>query len=283
MPLPEVVLEYAPWSVSKAGMLQICPKQFQFQHVLRLAQAPKSQESKVGTTIHTVLEYGLMKPPQDLSGYTEELAQREGLTEAEAAQVRAMVPAAEEYVRRITAFRLTARVVRSVVEPKLAISPTFQPVDFFARTNNLIRGLLDEVEITEGGVAILVDHKSGRRKPIAEHATQLHVYRLLIVANYPEVKGVQCAINYVGSPKLDWAPRPDGGPGPWTRGEIQGQLQHWLEHFLHSLARPLANMRDGEPKKNPGWACDWCAYVAHCPEGQAVVAERKAKRDARNV
>jgi CRISPR/Cas system-associated exonuclease Cas4 (RecB family) len=283
MAFDPLVLKYAPWAVSKVNTLELCPRQFSLQYVAKEKQGPKSSDSKVGTTAHLVLEEGLKKPSTPLYEYAKKLCDEVKLLSKEAQQVIDFVPAIRGYIERIDSFKVQTGVTVHEIEHKLAISTAFEKVEFFAKENNILRGVLDQLMITRDQIAILVDHKSGKKKRIDEHNTQFNVYRILICATYPEVQGVQCGINYIGAPKLDWSPRPDRTSGAWTRREVERQLHPWLEHYLNSLVRRLKLVDQGEKEPRPGWQCSWCGYTHLCEEGLAAVLKKRSSQVSANL
>jgi hypothetical protein len=194
-----------------------------------------------------------------------------------------MVPGIRDYIQRMDRFKKLTGVYLEEIEKKLALKTNFTKAEFFDKVDNILRGVLDQVMITRDQIAVLIDHKSGKRKRIDEHNTQFNVYRILICASYPEVRGVQCGINYIGAPKIDWSLRPDRTPGAWTRYEIERQLHPWLEQYLNTLTRKLRFIDQGQNEPRPAWPCEWCSFTHLCVEGQQEVVKRRKKRESADL
>ena len=280
MAYDERVLKHAPWSISKANLLGLCSRQFAFKYVEKLKEGRKSAASRVGTAAHAVLE-SARKATLDADALSQEahrIIEAEGLTHAEAVEVSAKVPSIADYVRRVNAFKAEHGVKRELIEHQLAIDAQGQGVPFFDNKNGVLRGVIDDALWTADDVLVIIDHKSGRKKPIGEHSTQFYAYMALAVGNFPDLRGVQCAINYFGEPRLDWFPRFDGSGGPWAREEVLLHVVPWLETYLNRLTKRLAVLDSGSPNPETGWQCEYCGYVDRCEEGSAHAASRKAKR-----
>jgi CRISPR/Cas system-associated exonuclease Cas4 (RecB family) len=260
------------------GVLSLCARQYLFKYVEKLKESTGSESSRVGVSVHTILEYALKNPGKSIDEVVEITILNDKLTLEEALQVRNRIAAIEAFVERMEQFKLTAKPISLYYEQKIAISPEFKSVDFFSKENTLLRGVVDYAMVTHDGVLIIIDHKSGKKKKIDEHAVQLNAYRVMGMAAFPEATSVQCAINYVGQPKLDWAPRSDGRSGPYTRSEVKAQLHPWLEHYLNSQGRKLLALESGEAQAELGWQCEYCGYTGICDAGKQEVQRRRAKR-----
>lgn len=278
-----LILKYAPWAVSKVSMLELCPKQFHLQYIEKIKPGPKSSASLVGTIIHSILEEGLKNPNVALYEFAQSACVEAKLMEADIAKVLSLIPPVRSYIERTNEFIKKTGVYIHDLEKKLAISFALEKAEFFDKDNNLVRGILDQVMITKDQIAILVDHKSGKKKKIDEYGVQCNVYRILICAAYPQVRGVQCGIHHIGSPKLDWTPRPDRTMGAWTRREVEQQLHPWLEHYLHAQVRWLEPLDEGKHQPRPGWPCEWCGFSNLCEEGKQEILRRQQKRMSQDL
>lgn len=274
------VLKYKPWSISKANMFGLCSRQAGFKYIDKLKEGRKSASSRVGTAAHAVQESARRGSltGDALMEEAHRIIEKDGLTHAEAVEVAAKVPAIADYVTRVAAFKATNGVKRELIEHQLAIDAQWQPVPFFDNENGLFRGVIDDALWTDDDVLIVIDHKSGRKKPITEHSTQFYAYMGLVVSNFPEIRGVQCAINYFGEPRLDWFPRFDGSSGPWTREEIHLHVVPWVESYLNRLTKRLTVLDSGARDPETGWQCEYCGYVDQCAEGAEHAAKRRSKR-----
>lgn len=271
------VLAHAPWSVSKAGTLSHCARQYWHKYVQKHPEEGKSTQSQVGVAAHEVQERVLREGPSQAQEVLRETVTKHELSRAEELEVSARFPAVLDYAERIQKFKEDQGVVTELIEYKLAMTPDATSCAFFEKTG-VLRGVIDHALLTRSGVLVVIDHKSGKRKPIAQHSTQFYAYMALVYANFPHVQGVQSAINYFGAPRLDWFPKFGGASGPWPRVDIERHVFPWLNKYLNGLTRQLAVVDSGEPPAETGWQCEWCGYVSQCESGAATVAERRAKR-----
>jgi len=280
MAFNELVIKHGPWSISKANMLGLCAQQYDNKYEKKLPEAGKSTQARGGVSAHTLQELALRMPPSadDLRREAAKIIEADGLTHAEAGELTAKVPAVLDFTARIQRFKEEQGVSMELIEHKVAIDVNGDGVDFFDNRRAILRGVFDYAALTRDKVLLVVDHKSGRKKPIKEHATQFYAYMALAVGNFPEVAGVQSAINYFGEPRLDWFPRLNGQPGPWTRDEIKGHVLPWLEGYLNKLTRSLTLIEEGKTEATTGWQCEYCGYSDRCEVGAAEVEARKAKR-----
>lgn len=279
----ERVIAHGPWSISKANMLGLCSKQYLHKYVEKLPETRKSTQAMGGVAAHTLQEMALRTPTQtgdDLRMKVGEIIEKDGLTHAESGEITAKIPAVLDFTDRIQKFKKANNVTLELIEHKLAIDANGNGVDFFDNKNAIIRGVIDYAALTADGILMVVDHKSGRKKPIKEHSTQFYAYMAMSIGNFGEheVRGVQSAINYFGEPRLDWFPRLNGQPGPWSRAEIQSHVLPWLEAYLNKLTRKLVLVDERTPEATTGWQCEYCGYANLCEQGTAMIEQRKAKR-----
>jgi hypothetical protein len=232
--------------------------------------------------------------------------ERGKLTTAEHDMVRAFVPKVAKFSEYLRAFIHKHGVHTTLIEHKMAINAAFQAVPFMPTrpwregeleelikqnkaprnpedgavlsgeelaeairngTAPIMRGVLDLGLITKNNDLIIMDHKTGKHKPLSDHAAQLNVYRLFGVASYP-VRAVQCAIHYVESGRIDWTE-------PMAAERVRREVQPWLEVFLNKQHHRL-QLVDAPTPPNPeiGWQCSYCGYVQECPEGKAEAIRR---------
>ncbi len=167
--------------------------------------------------------------------------------------------------------------------------PKSTPIESVARIEcgialkPLLRGVVDHAMRTSDDFLIVLDHKSGKKKPIGEHSTQFYAYMALALVNFPGLKGVQSGIHYIGEPKVDWFPRFDGKPGAWTRDEIVRTMFPWLRQFLNRTALKLGVVDTGAPRAETGWQCSFCGFSAHCEQGRAEIEKRARRKGEANV
>lgn len=271
----ERVLRHAPWSISKANLLDLCGAQYAYKYVDKLKESRKSSSSRVGVVAHALLEAELKTPGQELVGLLELAKDKEALSTEEYREVLTRIPAITDFGARIKRFKAGHGVKQEFIEHQLAMRPDFSRTSFFDK-GGLLRGVLDHGMITQDNVMIVLDHKSGKKKPMREHSTQFYAYMLMVMANFP-VTAVQCGINYIGTDQVEWFPRENGESGAWSREDVS-KLRVWLEHYLNKSARKLALVDDRTIPPETGWQCDYCGYVDACDVGAAEVEKRRQKR-----
>lgn len=270
------VLKYAPWSISKANLLVLCGQQFEHKYVTKAKEVRKSSSSRVGVVAHSLLEAELTKPGQELVALLDATREKDALTTEEYREVLTRIPAIADFGKRIRKFKEANGVKQELIEHKLAIKSDFTRTTFFDN-GGLLRGVLDHGMITQDNVMIVLDHKSGRKKPMSEHSTQFYAYMLMVVANFP-VSAVQCGINYIGSQTVDWFPKQNGESGAWSREDIS-KLQPWLATYLNNSSSKLRMIEEHAVLPETGWQCEFCGYVDSCNAGIEEVERRRAKRE----
>lgn len=276
---PEV-LDLRPWSVSKAGVALLCPRQFRFKYRDKFPEhkVVQADASVHGVVLHEILEHCSKDGGLLLNVVSDEVIDQHKVGHEEALKIRAKLPVVADYLDRIRAFKLKNRVVREFIEAQFAIRPDFTATTFDDKTA-ILRGVVDHGLLLENGLLIVIDHKSGKRKPVQEHEAQFSAYKLMAAAQLPEIIGVQCAIHYIGNPELQWGIGPTSkAPVPWLRKDIEKTLRPWLVHWLNARTPALQEATQDPPPAKTGWPCDYCGYVSRCPEGLAQVQSRRAKR-----
>lgn len=278
-----LVIKYGPWSDSKVRALETCTQQFVNRYVRKIKPTAKLHPSAlVGVVVHAVLETALKTPGVDLYREMLHQAEKHNLTNEERIQASAKVDACADFLKRWNDFVNAKGVGEPLVEQQLAIDVNHEPCPF-DDPKALFRGIVDLGQRIVQDYLVIVDHKSGRWKAIKEHSTQFYSYMALSYFNYPWAQGVQCGINLVGSPKVDWFPRHDSTPGSWSRADIRGRVNPWLTAYLNSTVERLTRvdaLAEGETLTKPNRLCEWCGYLPECPDGQerGGVASNKKKR-----
>lgn len=282
-------LKYAPWSFSKIGTLENCGRQFVYKYVHKAKETTKkSVEARSGVALHAVLEAGLKTPGLDLHPMLFEQIDANELTRDETIEATSRLPAIEDFIGRWQTYKKLYGVKKELIEFKLGMTSDHTQAAFFPDPQKpelppvFFRGVLDLGGITEDDVLVVIDHKSGKKKPIGEHSKQFYVYMLMVLANFPEIRGVQSGINYIGEPKIDWFDDPQQQKGMWTRDDIRRRIAPWMYHYINRACTKLPTVTDETgalclPKAETSWACSYCGYPASCPEGQAEADKRAAK------
>lgn len=244
--IPEHVLEFAPWSISKAGMLEKCSMQFHMKHKLKIKERATFEQSRLGVAVHRALELALEGVPVRKAF---EMARLESeATETESEQINTFIDQVDRFVKRMAAFKTRERATDVLIERKLALKTDFTSTHFFDKTG-LLRGVVDYGVITNSGYMVIIDHKTGKEKELKEYDKQFHAYCLMALAQWPQLKGVQTAINFVMTDHLVW--------NPMVKAEqIREEYRLWLIKYLTETCEALKTA----PVAKKTWACDWCPY-----------------------
>lgn len=266
MKLALPVLEHSPWSPSKADLALRCPRAFKYRYVDRIKTDSKGSAAKVGTAAHKaqelVIEGASVKEAFDLT-----LAEFDHeLTSQESEQVSSFAAAVEAFNKYLHSFKAKHRVTEIHAEKPWAINAEFKPCDY-ADKEALIRGIVDLVLVLDSGQIVIIDHKSGKKKPVANYANQLDTYAIFALAHYPNAKAVQCAIHFMAHEKVEWYVLR-------KRTDILSTLHPWLIDLLNKRAKGLEGFSPVVRK----WTCGWCDFLKVCPEGKQSNGQREGDR-----
>lgn len=246
------LLEYAPWSPSKMGQASKCALAFKYKYIDKIRSDFKSSAAQIGTTVHRVQEL-LFLGKEVEEAFEQSFLETKNLTSVEKEKVKTFAGALMAFYNRVKQFQEKHTVTELFTECKWAMTEEFTSCDFFADTG-IIRGVIDMGMLVNNDRLIVIDHKSGRVKPVSEFGTQLDIYTLMAHAHYPEVKSVQCAINFLAVERVVWNP-------PRTKETIITVLRPWLLSSLNTCAK---NVEGFSP--HIGRHCNWCEYADICPE-----------------
>lgn len=207
---------------------------------------------------------------------------RNNLTPPEYEEATSLLPRAKSFVLGMQDLAGAKGIDEFFLEHRTAIGVDYelQPFDVeketapgvFTRVSNsdaLIRGVVDFGFIANG-VYVVIDHKTGKVKKLDDYADQLRLYMLFALAEHPDVEGVQCGINHVRRPKVDWCP-------PRAKHEIEREVKPWLGHHLNRLDIKLRMIDEGQRRAKISPLCNWCDFVdgpGLCPEGLAEVTAK---------
>lgn len=272
----DLVKKSAPWSISKTGVLGLCPRQYNFKYNEKLKETTKSSSGRLGVILHSVTETVLKKPNINVETIIEDIKEKEKLSLDEELAVMEKINSILNFSDRISKFKTTHKVHTELIEQRLAINTDFSKAKFEDNTC-FLRGLIDYGMITQDNVLIIIDHKTGRKKPIAEHNAQFFTYMLLALAEY-DVKAIQCGINYTKSDKIDWQLHKDGSTRPWLKEEINIYVRKWLVNYLNSFEQKLLLLDQKIIKPKTGWQCEYCGFADKCEEGQKEIEIRVKNR-----
>lgn len=273
----EKVLSFAPWSISKVNSLSICPRQYNFKYIEKQKEANKSKESRLGVLGHKVIEELLNHPEKEASDIIEVLSEEEKLSDDEKLELLIKATPINQFSDRINNFKEKNGVHTTINEHKLAIGADFSSMPFESN-KSLLRGIIDYGMITKENILVIIDHKTGKKRPIAEHSTQFNAYMLLTLAAF-DVDAIQCGIHYVGAKDVAWGLHRDGSNRPWLKEEIKVYTRKWLVNYLNALEPKVNSLMNKQINHKTGWQCAWCSYSDRCPEGQAEITRRQEEKN----
>ena len=244
------VLEHAPWSPSKAALAAKCALAFKFQYVDKVKVEKGSSVSRVGVAVHRAQELLFLNYKVD-DAIALSIQEAKTLTVKEEETVKTFAQAMSDFYNRITVFGKTHAVTNQLTEQKWAVTAEFTPCEFDSE-EAMIRGVVDMGLLVNDDRLIVIDHKSGRVKPLSEYGVQLDVYTIMGQAHYPQIKSTQCAIHFVAESKLTWSK-------PKNAEHIVNVLRPWLLNYLTSRAEDATT-----EAPRVGRHCNWCEYRRLC-------------------
>lgn len=159
------------WSFSALNAFLTCPRQYEAVKVSKRFEETKSDATLWGTYFHEVAERYL----KDEAPLPEEF---------------------EQYRAYLDKYKNTFG--KLAVELKLGITRTLEPCDFHA-PNVWCRGIVDVLAQIDN-IAIVVDHKTGKRKPDSK---QLKLFALLVFAHFPKTKMCLTKFEWIKSGESD--------------------------------------------------------------------------------
>lgn len=245
-----VLMNQAPWSPSKVDKAMQCALAFHYRYTDKVKQSSNTY-SRIGTAAHRAQELIL-----EGSGATDALKiavdESTDLTNAEIEKVRMFRDALVGFHKKLERFKHKHGVTKVMLEEKWAITSNFEPCDFFDKTG-MVRGVVDLALLTKDGYVIVIDHKSGKKKPVDKFQLQLDTYAVMALAHFPECKGVQPALHFMAHEKILWDSMRE-------RDHITDVLQPWLQQRLTRAGEKVVDRTPGT-----GWWCGWCDYKSMCP------------------
>lgn len=252
---PEHILEKAPWSVSKLGVIEQCSLKFDLKYNQRTEEAGTFTESRVGVAVHSALELSVRGSP--INQAMQYARESSDLTHAELQELDARIEQIENFTSRMKHFRKKYGVIEEHVESRWGMDQSFDWCGYYGDKGPgklFFRGAVDYAMYTKSKHLIIIDHKSGKQRDLEHYQTQLRVYSMMALARFPEAKGVQCAINFVMPDKMEW--------DKYVSAEtIKGEYRPWLHEHMSKVCAGLLD----EPKPTKTKLCDWCGYKSICP------------------
>lgn len=252
--IPEHVLQHAPWSISKAGTIEKCSQQYAYKYgPNKIKELKVYQPATVGVAVHKALEIALDGQFPVKVAFRHAIDQN-GLTTNEIDEVMSFFDQVERFVKKMQEFQRKHGVIpqNRFIERKWALKPDFSKTAFFDKTG-FFRGVVDFAMLTAKGDLIIIDHKTGKQKEMKEFDAQFKSYCIMAMAEMPQIRGVQTAINFTMTDQLIW--------NPYVKADtIKSDYHPWLVEYLTKSCAGLLE----EPKAVKGWYCDWCGYKPIC-------------------
>lgn len=247
---------YAPWSPSKSDSAAKCPLAFKKQYIDKLPRVTGSA-ARTGTVAHRVQELILQDvAPREaleraLGENSNDAREDERLTTREAETVASLLPALISFSNRIADFGKRKKITAVYAEQKLGIRKDFSPCDFFDQ-DVFFRGVIDYLIILESGYGVIIDHKSGRVRPVSYYEKQLDAYAVLVRSHYPHLKGTQGALHYMAAETIEWSVMRH-------TAIVDSMLR---PHLLDGLRRRAEGLAGFQPRLSK--LCGWCDHRGTC-------------------
>ena len=119
----------------------------------------------------------------------------------------------------------------------------------------LLRGFVDRIDVAPDGAIRVVDYKTGRSPGVGFEAKALFQMRFYALVIW-RTRGVVPALL-----RLVYL-----GDGQMVSYEPDEHDLLATERLVEAIWRAIERARSsGEWLPNPGWACRWCSFQAHCP------------------
>ncbi len=246
--------KYGPWSSSKLDVAKNCALRFYWKYLEKRREAKiADSRGRIGIAAHQALE--LVSKGQDISRALRKAAIDSRLTITEADDLLFYRPNITRFAERLIKYKKSNPVKNEFIEQKFGLDKDFKSIDFWDN-EGIFRGVFDHGLELEAKAAIIIDHKTGERKPISNFQSQLDTYSIAAVKTHPDIDGVQTAVHFVKTGDIDWNPYVD-------KGTINKQLVPWLTDKINSGAE---NVTADDPQPCKGWYCTFCGYKTNCPE-----------------
>ena len=256
IPFTDAALKHAPWSMSKASVALSCPFRHRLKYIQRVKgkEASASSASRIGIAAHEALEWAL-KGKHDLKEALWRTAIKTQLTTPEIDELYALTHNLHLFLERLEKFKQKHGVTEQRVELKFGLTPTFDQVPFFDKSGHLFfRGVWDLCMRAHEKYLIIVDHKSGQIKDVAEYRDQLNMYALAGLHVFPGIEGVQSAIHYMQDDTgLHW-------DNMLSVKDIREAILVWFVDHLNKAGESA----EASVARRGFW-CAFCEYTEMCP------------------
>jgi putative RecB family exonuclease len=246
----QFVLDYAPWSVSKANVAAECPKRFHFTYILKKPRKT-NPDALVGNAVHKAVEYVLGGYPLS-KAFDAVVAQYELMSE-ELDRVMFFQPAVQNFMQKFESYCKRHNAGTPAIEQRLAVDLEGRPVKFFDK-RAFMRGVLDLSVLFRGTPhGLVLDHKTGKQHDLKYFQNQFLGYVLLLKAAHPDLTGIKVGINFLKTDAIQMGKMYDvTSIEPVRRSIIE---------FLNQATRETADFEKAVPSK----LCGWCDHQEYCP------------------
>jgi predicted RecB family nuclease len=205
------------WTYSALEKFETCPRQYYHVRVARDVVEPPTEHTIWGEKVHAALE----------------------------ARVLTQTPLPESMQQwEPIAAQLAGMPGEKLTEHKLAVDEAFQPAEWNSCWS---RGIADLI-VKQDGKALVVDHKTGKRKP----TEQLALYAGFVFAHFPDVDEIQTGFIWLKEKKID--------KQTYRRVDVPSIWQQFLPRVRKLRT---AEAQDTWQAKPSGLCKGWCP-VKHC-------------------
>lgn len=256
------LMTYAPWSPSKASLAAQCGKAFKLRYIDKVKGLEQSSVAKIGNVAHRAQELAINGTSTSTAIKTA-TGEKDNLTHKEREILQSFAGSVDLFLQKLNEFGNKYPIKETRTEMEWAITSDYKPCGYWD-SEAMIRGIVDVALLLENGYLIIIDHKSGKKRAISKYAVQLDVYTVMGYAQFPGVKGVQTAINFMAhDADIKWGP-------PRSPEYIETVLQPWLTKYLTDKVTKLETFGASITP-----LCGWCDYRDICEEWLAHGEIRK--------
>ncbi len=256
----EFVKKYAPWSISKADSAKQCPHKFWNSYVVKeKRKAPVKFVTEKGRAVHKALEFALSGRP--IVASIKFALQEYQFTTSEIEEVYLMQTAIENFVRKFNYYCDIHKAKEILVEKKLAVTFEGTKTRYWG-DDCFMRGMADVVMLFKNKpYAVIVDHKTGKRRETKYYANQFATYRMMLKAHYPHLEKIMIGVNWVQDDDIEL--ESDFTPVPTIEPLVSNIISMCNDSTLDAHKFKTMN-RSG--------LCGWCDFRYLCtayPESDA--------------
>ena len=247
----DIVMQYKPWSISKADKAKQSPLAFKFRYVDKL-KGPDNPDALVGKALHSILEYVIMSTPVDKA--LAQALETYKLTSNEIDRVNDLVPTVDNFKRKFAHYCRKHGTQIPQVEQKLSIDRNGKPVRFFDNKNGFFRGAIDvAVTFKNRPYALALDHKTGKLRAMEYYKNQMDSYTLLLKAHNHKLEKVMSGIHWLQADHIEL--------GSFVPVDSLVDMMDALVQRLNDDTAGLSNL----DTYNVTPLCGWCEFKDRCP------------------